>query len=136
VIAFEGRCRWKRNSRSRRNIIPAHARCGCSPRTCIQQNCDCVLRTTIPIWSRTSPPIKICQTRRVVLPAGCPTRTLLERLRMRVILRNTVTSASRIGRLGMAWFDYGVAITGSTKTACPSPFSMAAVLLAESGLLL
>jgi hypothetical protein len=55
---------------------------------------------------------------------------------MRVILRNTVTSASRIGRLRMAWFDYGVATTGSMKTAYPSPFSMAVVPHAESGLLL
>jgi hypothetical protein len=55
---------------------------------------------------------------------------------MRIIARNTATSASRIGRLGIAWFDYGVAITGSTKTAYPSLFSMAVVPLAESGLLL
>jgi hypothetical protein len=55
---------------------------------------------------------------------------------MRIIPRNTVTSASRISKLGMAWFDYGIAITSSTNTAYPSPFPMAVVPLAESGLLL
>jgi hypothetical protein len=39
-------------------------------------------------------------------------------------------------RDGMVWFDCGVAITGSTKTAYPSLFSIAVVPFAESGLLL
>ena len=44
--------------------------------------------------------------------------------------RNTVTSASRTGRLGSTWFDYGVAITAS-----PGSFSTAVVPPAQSGLL-
>ena len=65
----------------------------------------------------------IIQTLTVILPAGCPPYTLLERLWMWILQRNTVPSASSTGRLGTAWFDCGVAITGSKKPAYPSSLS-------------
>jgi hypothetical protein len=61
--------------------------------------------------------------------------TYVIRQRMRIVRMNTVTSASRIGRSGTGWFGCGVAITGCTKIAYPSTFSMAVVPLVESRLL-
>ncbi|KAF8847940.1 hypothetical protein BDZ45DRAFT_302268 [Acephala macrosclerotiorum] len=71
--------------------------------------------------------LRIIQTVMVIFPAGCPSYTLLEKLWMRILQRNTIPSASRIGRSGTAWFDCGVAIAGSKKPAYPSPFSTAAL---------
>jgi hypothetical protein len=63
--------------------------------------------------SSVNPVIKTRLSHLAMTATSCPTHTLLERLWRGIIPRNTVTSLSKIGRLGMAWLDYGVVITGS-----------------------
>merc|ERR1711939_936781 len=94
-----------------------------------------ILRTTTPLRNRTStPPMNKGPVFLTITTTGCLIYTYGERLWMRIISKNVVTFASRIGRLETAWFDRGVAITGFTKTVSPSPFSTVVVLLVEYGL--